>query len=32
MVETLIVSDYRRIHYYKLDPPKNWARSNHYRV
>jgi hypothetical protein len=25
----LIVSDYSRIQYYKSDPPKNLARSNH---
>ncbi len=28
--KSLIVSDYSRILYYKLDPPKNWVRSNHY--
>jgi hypothetical protein len=28
---SLIVSDYSKIQYYKSDPPKNWARSNHYR-
>jgi hypothetical protein len=27
--KSLIVSDYSRIQYYELDPPKNWARSNH---
>ncbi len=27
--ESLIISDYSRIQYYKLDPTKNWARSNH---
>jgi hypothetical protein len=27
--KSLIVSDYGRIRYYKSDPPKNWARSNH---
>jgi hypothetical protein len=27
--KSLIISDYSRIQYYKLDPPKHWARSNH---
>ncbi len=28
--KSLIASDYSGIQYYELDPPKNWARSNHY--
>jgi hypothetical protein len=29
--KSLIISHYSRIQYYESDPPKNWARSNHYR-
>jgi hypothetical protein len=28
-LKSLIVSEYGRIRYYKLDPPKNWVRFNH---
>jgi hypothetical protein len=27
--KSLIVSNYSRIQYCELDPPKNWVRSNH---